>query len=119
MGVDYSTMVLLPNYDMWARPIYITPVVSQGSGVVAYKNRGIYDSRTVNVPLEDGSILTDQDTILDIRAREFAILPQQNDLVNIPMDGQVEAEGDFQISNVWDNGGGEVTLQLRRITKAP
>ena len=119
MGVDFSTLVYAPNFDMWARTVYFTPVASQGRGVVAYKARGIYQSSRTNVPLDDGSFLSDQDTILDIRAAEFPIPPQQGDLVNIPADvGAMPAEGDFQVDNVWNNGGGEITLQLRQVMTA-
>jgi len=119
LGVDFSTLVYLPNYDLFGRDVSITPSVSQGSGAAAYWARGIWDSRTINVPLDDNSFLTDQDTILDIRTREFATPPVQGDHVHIPADGAVPAEGDFEIVNVWDNGGGEITLQLRAIKTAP
>jgi len=29
MGVDYSTMMYLPNYNFWARPVTFYPVKSQ------------------------------------------------------------------------------------------
>ena len=62
-------------------------------------------------------ITTDQRTIFDIRAAEFPVLPQQDDTVYIPeepLSGLPEL-GNFEIINVWHNGGGEVTLQLRKV----
>ena len=119
MGIDLSAAVVLPNTNFWGRDVYFTPVASQGVGVVAYLARGIFTSGEFNVPLDDGTVLSDQKTILDIRGREFAVLPIQGDLVNIPADGDVEAAGDFQIVDVSDDGGGEVTLTLQKIQKAP
>ena len=112
MGIDQSVAVYLPNFNFWARDIYITPVASQGVGVVAYKARGIWSSNKVDVMLDEGSSISDQYKLLFIRTREFAIPPKQNDLVNIPADGDVPAEGDFQIIDVNDNGGGQLELQL-------
>jgi hypothetical protein len=79
--------------------------------------RGIYDSRTLNVVMEDGSIFSDQQTILDIRTDEFATLPVQGDQINIPLEpvSGLPALGDFEITNVFHNGGGEITLELKQI----
>jgi hypothetical protein len=108
-----STFVYLPTQQVFGRPVTFTSTLGNSySGV----NRGIYDSRTLSVVLEDGSILSDQDTILDIRAVEYPTLPVQGDYINIPVEPitGLPAEGDFMITDVWNNGGGEVTLQLKR-----
>jgi hypothetical protein len=119
MGVDYSSLIYLPNYDMFARTITVTPVVSQ-PGEPAYDARGIYNTDEQNVQAEDGSIITDQRTLVDVREIEFTVVPQQGDLINIPADGgAMVALGDFEVINAWKNGGGETTLQLRSITTAP
>jgi hypothetical protein len=80
-------------------------------------NRGIYKSDMMDVPLEDGSIFTQQCTILDIRAAEYPILPVQDDFVSIPAEpvSGLPDLGSFQIIDVFHNGGGEVTLQLRAV----
>ena len=114
MPVNFSTMVYYPCQELFGRPVTFTSALGNSySG----SNRGIYDSRTLNVVLEDGSILTDQDTILDIRASEFPALPVQGDTINIPFEplSGLPALGDFEITNVWHNGGGEVTLQLKAV----
>jgi len=114
MPVNMSTLVYLPCQELFGRPVTFTSKLGNSySGA----NRGIYDSRTLNVVLEDGSILTDQDTILDIRTSEFPTLPVQGDLINIPYESfsGLPALGDFEITNVWHNGGGEITLQLRKL----
>jgi len=43
VGVDFSTLILLPNYDFWGRDVQVTPLVSQ-PGVDAYWTRGIFRS---------------------------------------------------------------------------
>jgi hypothetical protein len=75
MALDFSTLVYLPNYDTFARPITVTPVASQ-PGVPAYTARGIYDTRPVDVAGMDGSITSDQQTILDVRDAEFLVVPE-------------------------------------------
>ena len=119
MGVDYSTTIYLPNYDFFSRAVTITPIASQPNAA-PYATRGIFNTDEIDVPAEDGSILTDQRTYIDIREFEFAVLPQQGDHVNIPADrGAMVALGDFEIINAWTNGGGETTLILRKLDTRP
>jgi hypothetical protein len=70
--------------------------------------------------MEDGSLFSDQQTILDIRTDEFPTLPVQADLINIPAEpvSGLPALGDFEITNVFHNGGGEVTLELKALVTA-
>ena len=119
MGVDFSTSIYLPNFDVWARSVTISPIVSQPTAV-SYTARGIYDTDELDVPAEDGSIITDHRTLLDILEHEFSVLPEQGDHVNIPADrGAMGALGDFEIIDVWHNGGGETTLRLRKLETRP
>jgi hypothetical protein len=111
MGLNYSTLVYGPCFELFARPITVIPLVSQPGGG-AYGNRGIWTERELNVVADDGSIYQDHDVILDIRQVEFSVLPQQGDHVIIPADQDVPAEGEFIITNRWKNGGGEMTLTL-------
>jgi hypothetical protein len=114
MAINMSTMVYMPCQDLFSRPVTFSSTLGNSfSGT----GRGIYDSSTINVVLEDGSIYGDQNTILDIRTVEFPTLPVQGDTINIPYDpaSGMAALGNYEITNVWHNGGGEVTLQLRAI----
>jgi hypothetical protein len=118
MGIDFSTTVYLPNFTVFARQVTITPKVSQ-PGAGPYSARGIYDTEEIDVAAEDGSVVTDHRTILDIREVDFLVLPQQGDEVFIPPDtGAMGALGDHEVINVFHNGGGETTLQLRKIETA-
>jgi len=107
--------VYLPAFDVFARPITITPVVSQPSGA-AYSARGIFSTDELDVMAEAGGIITDHQTILDLRESEFAVLPKQGDLVNIPNDADAVPlhYNDFEVIDVSSNGGGETTLTLRK-----
>lgn len=118
MAVDFSTLVYLPNYDMFARPIIITPRASQ-PGAPAYSARGIYDTRPIDVQAQDGSIVSDQQTIIDILEVEFAVLPEQLDQISVPADINAgRALGDFEVTNTETNGGGETTLTVRKLRLA-
>jgi hypothetical protein len=113
MAVDFSSLVYLPNFDLWARSVTITPIASQ-PGAPAYTNRGIYSTRAVDVPSEIGAIISDQETILDIREIEYSVLPAQGDLIDIPQEGNIPAAGMFEVTDASTNGGGETTLAIRR-----
>jgi len=117
MGISYSKLIYLANYDFWARPVTITPVASQPSSP-AYSARGIYTSDRETIDAEGLSIITDQETILDIREEEFGTMPVQGDLVAIPADASGPDLGSFEVLDAFNNGGGETTLVLRKIEPA-
>jgi len=113
MGLDFSTSIYEPCQELFARPVTFVPYVSQ-PGQPSYWNRGIWNEGDIKVVGDDGIVYQDHDCILDIRDREFGVLPQQGDHVIIGTDGFVPAEGEFVITNRVRNGGGETTLTLSR-----
>ena len=118
MAVNFSELVYLPNQDMFSRPITITPLASQ-PGAPAYVTRGIYGTRAIDVSAQDGSIFSDQQTIIDIRDAEFAVVPEQLDRVLIPADTDAGAAlGEFEVVDTESNGGGETTLVIRKVRTA-
>lgn len=117
MPIDYASAVYSPGYDVMARKIFVTPLVSQ-PGMPAYPNRGIYTTEDLDVLAEESAIFSDQQTIVDIIAKEFEVMPMQGDRVFIPADGGVPEAGTFEIMDLDDNGGGETTLLLRKIVPA-
>jgi hypothetical protein len=114
MAVNMSTMVYQRCQDLFGRPVTFTSTLGNSYSGSA---RGIYDTEELNVLLEDGSIMSDQKTILDIRAAEFGSLPVQGDIVDIPYDSFSELPdlGSFVVLDTDDNGGGEITLTLRKL----
>jgi hypothetical protein len=112
MAIDHSTMVYLPAYNAFARPVTFTGVAAPSSA------RGIYDTVAVDVAGEDGSVISDQRTVLDVREAEFTVLPIQGDTVDIPAFGNIVAAGTFKVIDTDSNGGGELTLTLRRLVVA-
>jgi hypothetical protein len=116
MAVNFSVVLYDIEQDTYGRPIIVNPIASQWGGA-SYEGRGIYDSGPVNVLLDDGSLFSDQRTIVDIRGDEYAIPPQQEDQISIPYDpaSGLADLGSFEITNVIDNGGGELTLELKKI----
>jgi hypothetical protein len=127
MAIDFSTTLYLHCQDFYSRAVIITPIVSS-PGAPAYQARGIYGTRDVEVTTGDpfGSttmaLISDQQTIFDIRDNEFFdsgyVLPQQGDLLNIPREGNIPAEGDFEVTDTQRNGGGETTLVIRKYEAA-
>ena len=118
MAVNFSELVYLPNFDLFARPVTITPLASR-PGVPAYSARGIFGTRPVDVQTENGAIFSDQQTILDVLEAEFTVVPQQLDRVFIPGDLNAGPElGEFEVTDADTNGGGETTLALRKVVTA-
>lgn len=117
MALDFTTLVYNPAFSVFARTVTITPNGSQ-PGEPAYSGRGIYSTQPVDVPTENGAILSDQVTVLDVIEREYAVLPAQGDLVDIPASGVLPAPGQFEIIERYTNGGGETTLVLRKVMAA-
>jgi len=117
MAVNISTMVKLPNQDMWSVPVTVNPLASQ-PGQPAYGNRGIFLTDAVDVQLLDGSFFSDQRTILDIRDAEYGVVPVQGDRVTVPYDQNGAPAGEFEVVDADQDGGGLTTLTLRKY-KAP
>jgi hypothetical protein len=114
-GINFATLVYLPAFDTFAVPVTFNPLVS-APGSPPYTIRGIFDTRTLNVLAENNSIYSDQQTILDIRESEFAVIPQQGDHATIPVDCNGVNQGEWVIVDSSTNGGGETTLVLRKWT---
>jgi hypothetical protein len=121
MAIDFSLMVYLACQDTFGRSVTFTPVVS-APGAPAYTLRGIMGTRPLMVETSAGlAVLSDQETILDIREREFAVTPKQGDLIDVPVEnGITDMVGAYEVTDAAWNGGGEVTLSLRKlVTAAP
>lgn len=116
MAVNMSIAVYLPCQELFGRPVTVNPKASIPGGS-AYQNRGIFDSGPVSIDGEDASIISDQDSILDIRDDDYSTLPEQGDEIEIDEDPASlrHREGVFMVANRWYNGGGEITLQLKKI----
>ena len=121
MGLDFSTLVYLPNYDTFARPITVTPLASQ-PGAPAYANRGIYDTRPVDVQAH-GRLDRLRSADHPRRARRrVLVVPDQLDRIYIGPDAEAGATGDeigeYEVVDTESNGGGETTLVIRKIVTA-
>lgn len=112
-GVDFSTLVYGPAFDMFARPVTFYPLVSQ-FGAPSFLGRGIYDTDELEVATLDGAIYSDQQTILYIREVEFGVLPQQGDRLYIDEADAGPELGEFEITDAHANGGGETKCLLRK-----
>jgi hypothetical protein len=117
MPVNFSDVVYLPCFDTFARVISVAPIVSQPAQA-AYATRGIFDTRDIDVVALDGSIISEQRTILDVRDSELAVVPVQGDQITIPADGGLPDAGLWEVIDSARNGGGETTLTLRKIMPA-
>ena len=117
MALDFSLLVYMPGQDVFGRPITVTAVNSRAGAV--YGARGIVDTRGTMIQTDAGmAVLSDQETICDIREREFNMNPpQQGDEIYVPPDGEIEdMVGTYIVTDASWNGGGEITLILQKKT---
>lgn len=122
MAVDFSHLLYLQCQDQFSRPVIVTPRVSDPTSG-SFNIRGIFSTRPIDIITDVGtSMVSDQQTILDVRDQEFFDLerpvPKQGDLINIPGDGNIPDEGDWEVTDCDANGGGETTLTIRRYLPA-
>jgi hypothetical protein len=109
MAVNMDVLLQSPIFDFWAVPVtFKTP---DGN---SYAGRGIFGTYSNDVQALDGSIYSDQRTILDIRESEFAVMPRQNDHVIIPRDENGVDRGEWVIVDASSNGGGQTMLTIRK-----
>jgi hypothetical protein len=117
MGLDMSILTKLPPMDMFARPINVTP-----AGGATYANRGIFHCDNDDFFAEDSSIVTDHRISIDVRDAEFAVVPRQGDLIDIPADGTVPSPkgNPFTVMSAHEDGGGMTNLILQKyVTTTP
>jgi hypothetical protein len=112
MAVNLDVLLQSPIFEFWAVPVTIYPYKSQPSGG-NYLARGILNRYAADVQALDGSIYSDQRTILDIRESEFPVMPIQNDHVYIPVDCNNVPKGEYVIVDLVSNGGGQTMLTLK------
>src|SRR5262245_31704228 len=118
MAVNFSQNLYKFAWDQFARPITVTPVVSQ-PGAPSYENRGYFDTKESDILTEDGAIFSDSRTFIDIRMIEFAVLPMQGDIITIPQHEDVPG-GTYEVLDLAGKGnaGGIITMTLREIVQA-
>ena len=113
MAINLDVLLQAPIFDFWAIDCTFLPIKSQPSAG-SYPGRGILGTYSTDVQALDGSLYSDQRTILDIRESEFAVLPIQNDHVIIPLDCNGVLKGEYQIVDASSDGGGATMLTIRK-----
>jgi hypothetical protein len=111
MGLDFGVLTKSVVVEFYGRPIIITPV-----GGATYTSRGVWHKDNDDYFAEDSSIVTDHRISIDVLDSDFAIVPRQGDLIEIPADGTVPAEGAFTVLSAHGDGGGMTNLILQDYT---
>lgn len=109
MAVNLDVLLQGPTFDFWSVPVTFMPV-----NLPSFQGRGILNTYSLDVAALDGSIYSDQRTILDIRESEFAVLPMQNDHLVIARDCNNVPKGEYQIVDASSDGGGQTMLTIRK-----
>ncbi|MEY9364791.1 hypothetical protein ABH994_007512 [Bradyrhizobium yuanmingense] len=111
MGMDFSTLVLLPGMATFAISVTVRPEVSQ-PGAADYAARGVFSSGPTDVQMQDGTVFSDQQTTLGIRLREWSVAPVNGDRIT-PTEGEA-AGTTFWVADTSVDGQGGMTLTLRK-----
>jgi hypothetical protein len=114
--IDFDALVLTPCEDIFAIACMFTLAATKPEAPVVTA-RGVYSSAPIDVAMQDDAIFSDQQTSLGIRLRDFDIVPDRGDIVEIiepthPAFGMKYWIGDSDL-----DGQGGATLLLR--TKEP
>jgi len=113
MAINLDVTLQSPIFDFWSVPVTFIPIKSQPN-TLSYVGRGILGTYSTDVVGLDGSLYSDQRTILDIREAEFPIMPVQDDRVIIAADCNGVDRGEWQIIDTTSNGGGQTMLTIRK-----
>jgi hypothetical protein len=107
--------VYAPNFNVWARPITVSPLVSQ-PGAPAFSNRGYFDEKQLDVLGEAGTIFSDAQMYLHILEAEFPTMLKQGDQIDMPAHQGVKGASFIVLDLTPGNAGGLVILTLRFIS---
>jgi hypothetical protein len=118
--INFDALVLGPAMATFARPITVTPLVSQ-PGEPAYGARGVWSSKPINVALEDGSILSSQVHTLGIRRNDrnsdgtpmFAMPIRQGDQIDIDAFQSLPRVGLCAVEDTDEDGQGGVIISVK------
>jgi hypothetical protein len=123
MSVDFSSLVLGPCMDAFAKPVTVFPIKSQPLGN-PYTAQGVWTIDNIGVGIEDGGNFSTRVVKFGIKLDQFAVSPVQYDEISskvrdLPM-GYVSDELDpnatvtFIVDNDQPDGQGGTTLILKR-----
>lgn len=122
--INLDGLVLGPCMGVWAKPITVTPTVSQPLAQ-PYAARGIWEASTVKIVTEDGGQLSTRNITIGIRLSEFAYAPMQGDWITVqasdlPLSywqGEVDPTSsiDWIVDDVNPDGQGGSKLSLKRV----
>ena len=115
MAVNWTDDLYSKLWDEFARPMTVTPTVSQPAAP-AYNARCYFDSKETDILTEANSVLSDSQTFIDIRRVEFSVEPKQGDRIDIPFHAGVEG-GSYYVMDLAGKGnaGGIITISLQAI----
>jgi len=115
MALNFNDDLYGVIWDVMTRPMTVTPRVSQPAAA-AYGARCYFDTKENDILTEDGGILSDSKTFVDIRMTEFGVLPMQGDQVDIPFHQGVPG-GTYEVLDLSGKGnaGGIITMTLREL----
>lgn len=111
--IDFDALVAKSCVDVFSRPIFVRPVVSQ-PGALPYVARGIWHKRPIDVPTEQG-IMSSSTISLGLRLSEFVIPVKPGDQIEIPAYMTLPSVGTVVVEDDDDDGEGMTVLSIKII----
>lgn len=116
--IDFNALVLGPCMDTFAFAAKVFPVAG-GPGAAAFDIRCVYTSRPIDVQMQDGMILSDQETSIGVKLDEIAMPIVRGDRIRFGSDAPAGIIGKTMIvGDVDEDGQGGATIMLRNTSPA-
>jgi hypothetical protein len=126
MGIDFSSLVLAPAMATFAKPVTITPIMSQPNAA-PYAARGIWTVQNTQIIGEMGNIVSTVNLKFGIRLAEYPVTLAQGDWItttakNLPLgywQGDVDPNSaiDFIVDDVTPDGQGGLVIDVKRVIR--
>lgn len=125
-GVDFSGLVLAPNMLIFGKSVTVTPKKSSPN-MAPFPATGIWTVESVNIPMDDGSVLSSRSLKFGIRMADFPVALKQGDWIStavtdLPLgywqgDFDPAAMLDLEIVDTGPDGQGGSTLTMKRVSR--
>lgn len=125
-GVDFSGLVLAPNVLIFGKPVTVTPKKSSPNAA-PFTASGIWTVESINIPMDDGSVLSARTLKFGIRMADFPVTLKQGDWItsavsDLPLgywqgDFIANATLDLEVVDAAPDGQGGSTLTMKRVSR--
>ena len=111
--IDFAALALGPGIAAFGRPVTVTPT-SVKPPIAPFPATGVWTSRNVDVPLENGESMNTRVFTLGIALAAWPAVPKPGWSIRIPVAASLADEWTLWIDDVDLDGQGGATLTLKK-----